>query len=99
MGASLSMADDRIEIRITGELSALSAPALRALLDHVVAVHPPEVTVNLSELALIDSSGVAAIVSLYKRLHDVGGEMQVIGVHDQPSRIFRLLGLDRVFAR
>ena len=98
MKTSLSLTDDMLELHISGELSALSAPLLRDVLEQVVSVHPREVTVNLSELSLIDSSGVAAIVSLYKRLAKFGSRMHLVGVHDQPSRIFRLLHLDHVFS-
>jgi len=98
MHTSLYLIDDKLELRISGELSALSAPSLRDLFDPVVAVHPREVTVDLSGLTLIDSSGVAAIVSLYRRLHEHGCDLRLVGVHDQPSRIFHLLHLDQVFS-
>ena len=45
---------------------------------------------------MVDSSGVGALVSLYKRVRGQGGEVVVIGLRDQPLAIFRLLRLDRV---
>ena len=45
---------------------------------------------------MVDSSGVGAIVSLYKRVRGQGGEVVVSGLRDQPLAIFRLLRLDRV---
>ena len=45
---------------------------------------------------MVDSSGVGAIVSLYKRVRGAGGEVVVAGLRDQPLAIFRLLRLDRV---
>ena len=54
------------------------------------------VTVDLSALRLIDSSGVGAIVSLYKRVRAQGGKVGVTGLRDQPLAIFKLLRLDKV---
>jgi anti-sigma B factor antagonist len=56
------------------------------------------VEVDLSRLRIVDSSGVGALVSLYKRLRAQGGEMVVSGLQNQPLAIFRLLRLDRVMS-
>ena len=55
------------------------------------------VTVDLSDLRLNDSSGVGAMVSLYKRIRANGGEVRFVGVTAQPLVIFKLLRLDRAF--
>jgi anti-sigma B factor antagonist len=84
-------------LRIRGELDALSAPELRPALDKLVDDRHPEVAVDLSELRLIDSSGVGALVSLYKRVRANGGAVRFTGVKAQPLVIFKLLRLDIVF--
>lgn len=84
-------------LHIRGELDALSCTDLRPVLDAIVENKRLSVTVNLSELRLIDSSGVGAIVSLYKRVRALGGEVRFVGVTAQPLVIFRLLRLDRAF--
>lgn len=85
-------------VRIDGELDAVTAPELRGPFDALVAEGRDPITVDLSHLRLIDSSGVGAIVSLYKRVRANGGTVKIVGVNDQPAAIFRLLRLDRVFA-
>ena len=84
--------------RIEGALDAMSTPELRGVIDAIVADRRPRVEVELSGLRLIDSSGVGAIVSLYKRMRAQGGQVTVKGLRDQPLAIFRLLRLDRVLA-
>lgn len=84
-------------LHIRGELDALSCSDIRPILDSIVEDGTRSVTLNLSELRLIDSSGVGAIVSLYKRIRANGGVVRFIGVTAQPLVIFRLLRLDRVF--
>jgi len=85
-------------LRIEGALDAVTAPDLRPILDALVSEKRPRVIVELSALRLIDSSGVGALVALYKRLRAQGGIVSVIGLKDQPLAIFKLLRLDRVFA-
>src|SRR5579862_643119 len=53
---------------IDGALDALTVRDIRPVIDAVVADRPRRVTVDIENLSLIDSSGVGAIVSLFKRV-------------------------------
>ena len=88
---------DETVLRIEGALDAVTAPEIRPTLETLVAERRRRVVVDLSALRLIDSSGVGAIVSLYKRVRATGGAVSVVGLRDQPLAIFKLLRLDRVF--
>jgi anti-sigma B factor antagonist len=88
---------DRTVLRLRGELDALSCPDLRPVVDAIAEHERCAVTVDLSELRLIDSSGVGVLVSLYKRVRANGGEVRFAGVTAQPLVIFKLLRLDRAF--
>ena len=68
-------------------------------MDKVVGARPKAVEVDLSQLRMIDSSGVGALVSLYKRVRAQGGNVVIKGVRDQPLAIFQLLQLDRLMLR
>ena len=85
-----------MRLAIEGELDAVTVPELRKEIDKLTAISPKRVEIDLSALRMVDSSGVGAIVSLYKRVRGQGGEVIVIGLRDQPLAIFRLLRLDRV---
>jgi anti-sigma B factor antagonist len=84
-------------LRVRGELDALSCPELRLVVDTLAAQEKCVVVVDLSELRLIDSSGVGVMVSLYKRVRANGGDVRFVGVTAQPLVIFKLLRLDRAF--
>lgn len=83
-------------IGIEGELDTMTVGDLRSQIDKLVAKEPKRVEVDLSALRMLDSSGVGALVSLYKRVRAYGGEVVMVGLRDQPLAIFRLLRLDRV---
>lgn len=82
---------------VRGSLDINSAPALSEEIDRIVAAKPPKVTADLSSLDLIDSSGVAALVKLYKGIRASGGQISIQGARDQPLAIFKLLRMDKVF--
>ena len=90
---------DETTLRIVGVLDATTTQAIRRTIDAIVADRRTSVTVDLSGLRLIDSSGVGIIVSLYKRCAAQGGTVRVEGLKEQPLAIFKLLRLDRVFSR
>jgi anti-sigma B factor antagonist len=96
MDFSTSKTDGVATLRIVGELDAVTTPDLRASVNDLVAERHPRVVVDVSGLRLIDSSGVGAVVSLYKKAKEYGGVVTVQGMRDQPLAIFRLLRLDRV---
>lgn len=88
---------DETTIQISGKLDVLTAPEMAPIIEDLVAEQRRLVIVDLSKLELIDSSGVAVIVGLYKRVRAAGGEVKVTGARDQPLAIFKLLRMDKVF--
>jgi anti-sigma B factor antagonist len=89
--------NNETRVTVRGSLDINSAPALSEEIDRVVATKPPRVLVDLSSLDLIDSSGVAALVKLYKGIRGSGGQVSIQGARDQPLAIFKLLRMDKVF--
>ena len=85
-------------LRIEGSLDAVSTPDLRPTIDQLVDDQRMYVTIDLGHLRLIDSSGVGALVSIYKRVRAQGGQVVLTGVRDQPLAILKLLRLERLLA-
>ena len=85
-------------LRLEGAFDALTAPAWRSALDILVNDRRSPVSIDMSGVRVIDSSGVGAVVSLYKRVVAQGGELSVRGLTGQPLAIFQLLRLDRLMA-
>lgn len=89
--------DRETTLVIRGSLDINTAPTLAEEIDRIIATKPPKVAVDLAALDLIDSSGVAALVKLYKGVRGTGGAVQIVGARDQPLAIFKLLRMDKVF--
>jgi anti-sigma B factor antagonist len=86
-----------VRLTVRGSLDINTASQLGEEIDRVVAQKPAMVIVDLSALDLIDSSGVAALVKLYKGIRGSGGKIEITGARDQPLAIFKLLRMDKVF--
>lgn len=86
-----------IVLALGGRLDALTAPELRPTIDKLVESGNHQVVCDMEQLETIDSSGVGAIVSLFKRLRMKGGDVKIARLQGQPKEIFRLLRLDRAF--
>ncbi len=89
--------DGVIVLALKGRLDALTANDLRPTIDQLERDGKRFAIFDLFELEMIDSSGVGAIVSLFKRLRKNGGDVKIARLTGQPKEIFRLLRLDRAF--
>ena len=84
-------------LSISGSLDAVTASELKGHIETLLSQTRTRVVVDLEKLELIDSSGVAAIVSLFKRVRSLRGDVVIGKLAGQPAEIFRLLRLDRAF--
>lgn len=89
--------DNESRLELEGALDALTTPEIRPIFDKILADKRKKVTVDIANVTMIDSSGVGAVVSLFKRVKAEGGEVKVVGAKDQPLAVLKLLKLDRVF--
>ncbi|OUS11949.1 hypothetical protein A9Q89_07245 [Gammaproteobacteria bacterium 53_120_T64] len=80
-----------------GELDALGCTHIRPELEAIVASKDSQrVTLNLREVSFIDSSGIGAIVYLYKRLKSQGRILDISGARGQALELIELLRIDTV---
>jgi len=86
-----------LRLHIEGALDALTARDVRPLFDQIVIEKPKQVTIDLEALTLIDSSGIGAIVSLFKRVKADGGKVTIEHAREQPLAVLKLLKLDKIF--
>ena len=82
-----------------GELDALGCTHIRPELEAIVASKDSQrVTLNLREVSFIDSSGIGAIVYLYKRLKTQGRILDISGARGQALELIELLRIDTVIS-
>ena len=81
-------------IKLSGEMDALGCSKIRPNLQQITEQQHSHTVVDINEINFIDSSGIGAIVFLYKRLKQQGRSMEIVGVQGQPRELITLLNID-----
>jgi len=61
-------ADNNLTIQLSGEMDALGCSKIRPDLEKVIHQTYPHIIIDINLVSFIDSSGIGAIVFLFKRL-------------------------------
>jgi anti-anti-sigma factor len=56
-----------------------------------------QLVIDLEEVPLLDSRGLAALVAGYKRFGSYSRNFRLAGLQDQPKLVFELTGFDQIF--
>jgi anti-anti-sigma factor len=86
----------RIVIHVEGRLDAETCNPLKQAFHDYVANGVRHVTVEMSQVAFIDSSGLSALISGLKTLRQSGGTLNLAAVGAQVRTALRLTLLDTV---
>ena len=82
---------------LIGSLDIGTVSTMKADIDSIVSGGKRKVVFDLYDLEQIDSSGIGAIIALFKRVRSNKGDVKISRLMGQPKEIFSLLRLDRVF--
>ena len=89
--------EGRLTIYLHGELDhhevRASMAAIERLLDEYL---PRDCILDLSHLKFMDSSGIALILKLHRRLQEAGGRAWVENAAAQPMRVIDASGIERL---
>jgi len=87
---------DQASIRLNGDLTALVVPDLQADLKQMLEEGVRKLIFDLSDTAMLDSSGIGLLIASLNSATKNGGEIRVINA---ASEIFRLLQHMRLTTR
>jgi anti-sigma B factor antagonist len=98
MGLEVATArrDDLVVVTLSGELDIYTVPGFRR---EVADIDPSECTVvvEMSEVTLIDSSGLGALVGLRNRADHAGRRVGIAGPSPRVMRVLEVTGLREAF--
>lgn len=92
--------DDALVVTIRGEIDLHSSGELRGALLDCISRRPPAaaVIVDMAQVSVIDSSGVASLLEALRNSRKKGKDFILARVSDPAMRVFRLARLEGVFA-
>lgn len=86
-----------LKLSFTGELDHHGAkPAMQTIDGLIDDYLPRNLIMDLSELVFMDSSGIALILRVNRRMNEIGGKAWVENPYGQPLRVLNASGIDRV---
>lgn len=86
--------DDKICVRVCGEVDVSNAPDLRGALADVLNEGAAVVEVNLADVPYIDSTGIGVLVGAAHRAAEAGAKLVVSEPQRNVARVLALLGVD-----
>lgn len=89
--------DGVLIIHPLGELTAQSAPNLRALFEEHITAASPSLVLDAGELKYLDSAGLGALVSGLMRSREYAGQLVVCNLQSEVQGIFQLTRMDQLF--
>jgi anti-sigma B factor antagonist len=84
-------------VTIHGRITVENSDEMRRALSSALHKKPSELSVDLSGVSYIDTSGLATLVEAVRIAHKQGTRLVLGGIHDQPRYLLDITHLDRLF--
>mgnify|MGYP004516209169 FL=1 len=97
MNISTAFAAGRLTIYLAGELDHHEArSAIRSIEELLDEYLPRDCVLDMSGLSFMDSSGIALIIRMSRRMKTLGGRAWIENPAKQPLRVIDASGIDRL---
>jgi anti-sigma B factor antagonist len=90
----VSRNEERVVLRLDGELDLASVPLLESEVENATLDNPAEIVLDLRGLEFIDSTGLRAILSLDKRSTERGQTFALVRGSEQVQRLMNMTRVD-----
>lgn len=81
-------------IALSGEFDLAAAPAVRARALDLIANGHPHLVTDLAGVTFCDSSGLNALVGIWRCAKDADGSLTLAAIPDRLSRLLSVTGMD-----
>lgn len=85
-----------VEVVVTGELDAWSAPRINDVLEQAMSLSPQQVIIDLAGCPSIDAAGIILLLDAHRRAMRSGGTVALRSPSARLCRNLRLAHVDRV---
>jgi anti-sigma B factor antagonist len=81
-----------------GEIDFATGPQLKDAITERLIAGNVNLVIDLQEVHFIESTGLGALIGGRRRAHALRGSLRLVCAEQQVLKIFRITGLDKVFA-
>jgi anti-sigma B factor antagonist len=85
-------------VTVEGQLIVANRQELKQAIQDALEAGARRFVLDFTDTAYIDSSGLGALVSINRRVRDLGGELRLAGLNEDLRSLFQLTKLDTLFA-
>jgi len=84
-------------VKLSGNLNTNSTQEFREKVDEALKSETKILVIDCENVSFIDSSGLGALVLVFKMLKEVHSRMVICSINEQVRILFELTGMDKVF--
>lgn len=86
-----------LTVVLTGEIDHQCARSyIDAIAAKIEVYAPRECVLDFTQVSFMDSSGIAVVINALRNMTKINGRLAVAGLREQPMRVFRVSGVDRL---
>ena len=89
--------NDGFLVKVTGEVDLIRSPELRGELMRLLRSDPQRLVLDLSNVTLVDSSGVATLIEVLQVQRNAGRKLVLCGLQNKVRSVFEITRLQEVF--
>ncbi len=97
MSLQVTKSGDVVVIEVDGQLIVGNRQELKQRVLDETEAGARKVLIDFAKAGYIDSSGLGVLVSLAKRLRELGGDLRLANLNDDLQTLFELTKLDSLF--
>ena len=99
MPITLNRHPDGLTVTLTGEIDHHGARTMMTELDDAIAAQlPRRLTLDLSGITFMDSSGIALLLRTHRRITQLGGTLRVTHIPTLPRKVLDAAGVGRLIS-
>ena len=89
--------NNRLTIALTGEIDHHCAKEYIQSITAKLEAYTPQICIlDFQEVTFMDSSGIAVVINALRAMAQMEGKLLLSGIRDQPMRVFRASGIDKL---
>lgn len=88
--------DNQFTVNVAGEIDIYTAPELKAQLLPLTKKEGKIISVDLTDVNYMDSTGIGVFISALKSTKEHGSKIQLVNLQDRILRLFKITGLTEI---
>ena len=89
--------DGTLTVALSGEIDHHCAKQYMQAITAKIEAYTPKICVlDYRDVTFMDSSGIAIVINALRNMGKLDGKLELAGLHQQPMKVFRASGIDKL---